>query len=103
METSGQRAILFADVCDSTAIYESIGDAKALALINRLFQRLDKAVNGAGGVIVKNLGDGIICQFREADGAFRAACAMQESAAKVGANAGPTMKIKVGYTFGPVV
>ena len=102
-ETSGQRAILFADVCESTAIYENIGDAKALALINRLFRQLDKVVNSAGGVIVKNLGDGIVCQFRDPEEAFRAACAMQEAATKVGAGAEPALKIKIGYTYGAVV
>src|SRR3954471_25028596 len=103
METAGQRAILFADVCESTAIYENIGDARALGLINRLFRQLDKKVNASGGIIVKNLGDGIVCQFRDPDDAFRAACAMQESAAKVAEEARPTMKIKVGYNYGPVV
>ncbi len=102
-ETSGQRAILFADVCDSTTIYESIGDAKALALINRLFKQLDKQVNSNGGVTVKTLGDGMVCQFREADAAFQAACGMQEAAAKLGADASPPLKIKIGYTYGPVV
>jgi hypothetical protein len=95
--------VLFADVCDSTAIYENIGDAKALALINRLFRLLDKEVNSAGGVTVKNLGDGMICQFRDPDDAFTAACGMQEAAAQVGADAGPSLRIKVGYTYGPVV
>src|SRR3954465_13481933 len=84
METSGQRAILFGDVCDSTAIYEAIGDAKALALVNRLFKLLDKQVNTNGGTTVKTLGDGMVCQFREADAAFHAACGMQEAAVKLG-------------------
>ena len=103
METAGQRAVLFADVCESTAIYENVGDARALGLINRLFRSLDKEVNAVGGVIVKNIGDGIICQFREPDAAFRAACAMQEAALKLGADAEPPMRIKIGYTYGPVV
>jgi hypothetical protein len=33
---SGQLAVLFADVCDSTTIYESIGDTRALAAITSL-------------------------------------------------------------------
>jgi class 3 adenylate cyclase len=103
METAGRRAVLFADVCESTAIYENVGDARALALINRLFRALDKEVNAAGGVTVKNLGDGLVCQFREAEGAFRAACAMQEQAARLVDDGAPAMKIKVGYTYGPVV
>lgn len=94
--------MLFADVCDSTAIYENIGDAKALALINRLFRLLDKEVNSAGGVTVKKLGDAFICQFRDPDEAFGAACAMQEAAVQL--DTGSTnLRIKIGYTFGPVV
>jgi adenylate cyclase len=102
-ETSGRRAILFADVCDSTTIYEAIGDAKALALVNRLFKLLDKQVNSNGGTTVKTLGDGMVCQFREADAAFHAACGMQEAAAKLGSDVKPGLKIKVGYTYGPVL
>jgi adenylate cyclase len=102
-ETAGQRAILFADVCDSTTIYESIGDAKALNLINRLFKSLDRAVNANGGVTVKTLGDGMVCQFREADAAFRAACDMQEATSKLGSGDKAGLKIKIGYTYGPVV
>ena len=91
-------------MCESTAIYENVGDARALALINRLFRLLDKQVNAAGGVTVKNLGDGLVCQFRETDAAFRAACAMQEAAAKLGeGKATPGLRIKIGYNFGPVV
>jgi len=103
METAGERAVVFADVCESTAIYESLGDARALTLFNRLFRRLDKVVEEAGGVIVKNLGDGIVCQFQEPDAALRAACAMQEAAAQVAEEERPTMKIKIGYNYGPVV
>jgi class 3 adenylate cyclase len=98
-----RRAVLFADVCDSTSMYEAMGDAKALALINRLFKLLDKQVNANAGITVKTLGDGLVCQFRKADEAFRAACEMQLAAAKLGADAKPTLKIKVAYTFGPVV
>src|SRR5688572_15769118 len=100
-DTSGQRAILFADVCDSTSIYEQIGDAKALALVNRLFKLLDKQVNSNGGTTVKTLGDGMVCQFREPEAAFQAACGMQEAATKLGSDMKPGLKIKVGYTYGP--
>ena len=102
-ETTAQRAILFADVCESTAIYESVGDTPALALLDLLFKALDKVVTAAGGVIVKNLGDGVVCQFRDADSAFRAACGLQEASVEVAAAAWPGMKIKVGFNHGPVV
>lgn len=102
-EGSEQRAILFGDVCESTSLYEKLGDAKALSLINSLFKALDKEVNTNGGVIVKTLGDGMVCQFREADAAFHAACGMQDAALRVDAKGKQGLKIKVGYTFGPVV
>jgi len=102
-ETTAQRAILFADVCESTAIYESVGDTPALALLNFLFSSFDKEVKATGGVIVKNLGDGVVCEFRDPDAAFRAACGMQEASDKVAAAAWPGMKIKIGYNYGAVV
>jgi adenylate cyclase len=102
-EPGERRAILFADVCDSTAMYESAGDAQALAHINRLFMVLDKQIAANGGVVVKTLGDGMVCQFQDPEAAFRAACHMQEAAADLGAGDHPLLKIKIGYTYGPVV
>jgi adenylate cyclase len=102
-ETTAWRGVLFVDVCESTAIYENVGDAAALALINRLLEQLDEAVKLAGGVTVKNLGDGIVCQFPDADAGFRVACAMQETSLRFAAQAAPAMRIKVGYNYGPVV
>ena len=90
-------------MCESTSIYETIGDAKALALINHLFKALDKAVNENGGVTVKTLGDGMVCQFREAAAAFHAACGLQDAAVRVDAERKTGLKIKVGYVYGPVV
>ena len=100
---SEQLAILFADICESTAIYESMGDARALAAINRVFTLLREKVEAAGGNVVKTLGDGMVCQFPGVDAAFRAACAMQEGVTGAHADAGPKMMIKVSFTWGPVV
>lgn len=98
-----QRAILFADVCDSTSIYETAGDAAALAQINRLLAVLEKQVHAAGGRVVKSLGDGVICEFGEADAAFRAACEMQQAALELGSGERTPLRIKVGCNYGPVV
>lgn len=102
-ETS-RRAILFADVCESTRIYETIGDTQALALINRLFKSLDNEVASHAGVTVKTLGDAMVCEFSDPDGAFRAACAMQKAAVDLAtASESGGLKIKIGMTYGPVV
>ena len=99
METV-QRAVLFLDVTDSTRIYESLGDARALALINGLFARLDGVVARHGGSVVKKLGDGMVCAFPDPDSAFHAACDMQMASQGPGPE---RLTIRVGFTFGPVV
>ncbi len=91
-------------MCDSTAIYESVGDKQALALINRLFGRLAKKVKESGGAVVKTLGDGMVCQFEAADAAFRAACDMQAVAIAMPSPSGQKrLEIKIAWTYGPVV
>ncbi|HUQ26649.1 MAG TPA: adenylate/guanylate cyclase domain-containing protein [Burkholderiales bacterium] len=103
-ETSARRAILFADVCDSTSIYESIGDARALGAINRLFGVLTKKVKAAKGTVIKTMGDGMVCQFATPDAALRAACEMQEATTAL---TSPTLRrelsIRIGFNYGPVV
>ncbi len=54
--------------------------------------------------MVKTLGDGMVCQFREPDAAYRAACEMQVAAHRVAApGAARKLAIRIGYTYGPVV
>ena len=103
MAQDPRRAVLFADVCDSTAIYESLGDTKALALINRLLGHLDKKVAEYSGAVVKRLGDGMVCQFSAPDAALRAACEMQTAAFNLALGNTPKLAIKVVFTYGPVI
>ena len=103
MAQNPRRAVLFADVCDSTAIYESLGDTKALALINRLLGHLDKKIAEYGGTVVKRLGDGMVCQFSAPDAALRAACEMQTAAFDLAQGSTPKLAIKVVFTYGPVI
>jgi len=97
---TAQRAVLFLDVTDSTRIYESLGDTRALALINELFGHLDKVATRHGGSVVKKLGDGMVCVFPEPDAACQAACDMQTVAHGPGTEG---LTIRIGFTFGPVV
>src|SRR5574339_612426 len=81
-------------------IYETLGDAHAHALINKLLELLAKVAAKYGGAGVKTLGDGLVCAFPLPDHAFQAACDMQAAAP----DASPErLGIKIGFTFGPVV
>lgn len=98
-----QRAVLFADVCDSTAIYESLGDEMALSLINTLFDKLGSITASHEGIVIKTLGDAVVCQFRDADKAFRAACDMQTAASLLGPRSPTKFAIKISFNYGSVV
>jgi class 3 adenylate cyclase len=101
---TAQRAVLFADVTDSTRIYESLGDAQAHTLIEQLLWLLGKAAAGHGGAVVKKLGDGIVCAFPTSDAACEAACDMQLAALSTpAARPADRLAVRVGFTFGPVV
>ena len=103
META-RRAVLFADVTDSTRIYEMLGDTRALALINELFGLLDKAAGDHGGTVLKKLGDGMVYEFPAPDAACEAACDMQLAVQSTpAARPAERLAIKVGFTYGPVV
>jgi class 3 adenylate cyclase len=100
---SKQVAVLFGDVCDSATIHETLGDARALALITELLARLGESVKASGGTVVKTLGERLVCRFKDADAAFHTACRMQESAAALPEGAEPKLSVKAGFTWGPVV
>jgi adenylate cyclase len=95
--------VLFADVCESTALYESLGDAPALALINMLFEKLGAITSAHDGTVIKTLGDAVVCQFGDADKAFRAACDMQTASSSLRTRAPSRFAIKVSFNYGPVV
>ena len=94
IETETRRAVLFADVCESTGLYESLGDAEAMALVGRQLTAFEAVTSANGGVLAKTLGDGVVVHFENADSAFRAACAIQ---------AGAELDCKVAFTFGAVI
>lgn len=53
--------------------------------------------------MVKTLGDGMVCQFKDADAALRAASGMQAAAGRMPAAGSHKLEIRIGVTWGPVV
>jgi class 3 adenylate cyclase len=98
-----KRAVLFVDIVDSTGIYDSLGDEQALAVVNMLFGAFTTKVAAASGIVIKTLGDGMVCQFASADSAFRAACAMHSTAQQIAPRVPGRLAVKVAFNYGPVV
>lgn len=72
--------VLFADLTGSVALYESLGDAQAKALVVELQNRLGNLVVECSGVVQEIIGDEIMCCFDEAEHAVACAAKIHQSA-----------------------
>ena len=75
--------ILFADVSGSTALYETLGDRRALKAVESVLEALRAATGNQRGRVVKTLGDEIMAVFETPESGARAAIEMQERVASV--------------------
>ncbi len=55
--------VMFADMCDSTKIYEILGDAKALSVIQDFFKIIINEINKHNGSVIKTVGDEVMAVF----------------------------------------
>jgi class 3 adenylate cyclase len=101
--TSTTRAVLFVDLSGSTRLYETIGDERALAVVDRLLSVLARVCVDCGGRVIKNTGDGAMCVFETADAALRAARLMHEKTEEQREPGQPGLGIHIGCHFGPVL
>jgi class 3 adenylate cyclase len=54
------RTVVFADLRGSTALYGSLGNAQAAAVVTSTVSLLAKVIDSNGGTLVKTLGDGLM-------------------------------------------
>lgn len=95
--------VLFADISGSTAIYEQLGDAPAVELIQGLLTRMSEETYFHKGTVIKSIGDELLCTFPEVVSALAAATAMQQQAATVSGPSGRALALRVGMHFGPAL
>lgn len=95
-------AVLFADVAGSTRLYERLGDAEALRAVDRVIKRMERAIEGFQGRLVKTLGDEVMATFDSAENACLAAVEMQQRIADLPAVSGAKLVIRIGFQFGAV-
>lgn len=96
-KTRSERAILFVDICDSTELYEQVGDAQARRLIEDCVVSFAETSAAESGKVIKTLGDGLMCMFPTADAALNAAVSMRSSVTD------RPLRIRVGFHVGPVI
>ncbi|WP_232232282.1 MULTISPECIES: adenylate/guanylate cyclase domain-containing protein [unclassified Cupriavidus] len=96
-------AVMFADICDSTRLYDKAGDAVALAAIRHCLGLMKTRAALAQGRVVKTIGDEIMVLFPAADQAMQAALDMQEGVAGLAPIAGIALSIHIGFHHGPIL
>jgi len=103
-ERKANLTVLFADLSDSTRLYETLGDTKAFGSVREVISLLKSITDDSGGRVVKSIGDGLMCAFPVADAAASAAGEMQRRIAQLPPLAdGRRLTIRVGFHFGPVI
>lgn len=98
-----QLAILFADVCGSTKLYEIHGDAKAREAIAKCVALMSESTARQGGTVIKTIGDEVMSTFKTADDAAQAAAEMQEGITEGMSIDGKPLAIRIGFHFGPAL
>lgn len=100
---SQKLAVLFADICGSTALYDSLGDDLARRLISQCLNLLCAELPAQHGVLIKTLGDEVMCTFPSAEQALQAACAMQRAMETAQFAGGHKLMVRIGFHFGEVL
>jgi hypothetical protein len=94
-------AILFVEVIDSARAHEPLKDAVASAEVGDCLVLIQQLATELRGRIIKTVGDGAMCEFRDADAAVLAACEMQGRLQQKQFWRKSNISIRIGLHCGP--
>ncbi len=108
MENSGilratECVVLFADIADSSVLYERIGNEAAAKRINRCLKAMQRVVMHSGGQVIKLTGDGLMAVFDKADAAFEASTAMGMELDELPSAGEHRIEFRIGFQQGSAV
>jgi adenylate cyclase len=97
------RAVLFADISKSTQLFEMYGNLRAQEIVSRILSALAQVAVEHEGVVIKTIGDEVMCSFSTPDRAFQAACGMQECMTTDETSLRYSISIRIGFHHGDVI
>lgn len=97
----GSLTVLFTDLCDSTRMYQEIGDAPAFGLVMDHFDVLVDAVREEGGAIVKTIGDSVMAVFLRPVAALKAVSRAQAELKRL--ETIRPLRLKASVHYGPSI
>ena len=100
---TNQLTILFADIANSTRLYESFGDFKARALVADCLSCLKTLAVQHDGAVVKTIGDELMSTFPSPNLAAEAAMQMQETTASNPKMVQANIHLRIGFHHGEVI
>jgi len=100
MSTTQPITILFADVSGSTKLFELRGDVIARQLVSAVLNALGAVAARHGGVVIKTIGDEVMCTFPGALQGLLAAIDMQRKVSQDPAFMKENLAIRIGLHHG---
>jgi class 3 adenylate cyclase len=98
-----KMAVLFADICGSTALYDQLGNEAALNMITHTLNLLKQEVATHKGTLIKTIGDEVMCTFPNAQRAAQAARAMHLAVDTKRPGGDHPIAVRIGIHFGDVI
>jgi class 3 adenylate cyclase len=96
-------AIMFADISGSTRMYDQLGDEAAKRTIDKCLGQLQVVTEAHNGVVIKKIGDELMCRFGSADAAVSAARVSQLEIKTLGTLENTLLAIRAGIHYGDVI
>jgi adenylate cyclase len=96
------KAVLFVDISESSALYQKLGDTTARNIVNACVETMSAVIPRYDGAIIKTLGDALLCIFPSADLAVLAAGELQSVVTNTRPGNYP-VAIHIGLHYGPVL
>ncbi len=93
---------MFADISDSTSLYQKLGDLAARNIVNACLMLITDVIARYDGRVVKTIGDEVMCIFPGCDLAVLAASDMQAQVTATRPGNHPVC-IHIGLHYGPVL
>jgi len=98
-----EMSVLFADISGSTKLYDTLGDARAKALVDECIGIMRDIVARYKGRVIKTIGDEVMCVLPDADSGHLAATDMQLKISSLEVVGNVRRAIRVGFHCGPVI
>jgi class 3 adenylate cyclase len=103
MSRTTELAICFADICDSTSLFEEYGDDRAREIVGRVLEVISEVIDDYNGTVVKTIGDEVMGTFSEVIAATSAVTKFPQAVQADDELAALGIEIRVGMCYGSVV